>query len=103
MASLIPRLFPPPVFDHLQYANTNTGGGKGLGVRLITGHNLVKWGGGFTQLVLPLHPTKMLGCKISTISLLVSSTETWKGGFGLLPTTHLFLTPVGKWHFLDSR
>ena len=26
--SLVPRLFPPPVFDHLQYANTE---GEGLG------------------------------------------------------------------------
>jgi len=31
--SLVPRPFPPPVFDHLQY--TNTGGGNGLGMRLV--------------------------------------------------------------------
>jgi len=30
--SLVPRPFPPPVFDRLQYANT--GGGNGLGTRL---------------------------------------------------------------------
>ena len=28
IVSLIPRLFPPPVFDHLQYASTE---GEGLG------------------------------------------------------------------------
>jgi len=33
--SLVPRLFPPPVFDHLQYANTE---GKGLGDLVTCGY-----------------------------------------------------------------
>ena len=42
--SLVPRPFPPPVFDRLQYASpsvfayckrSNTGGGNGLGTRLV--------------------------------------------------------------------
>ena len=32
---LVPRPSPQPVFDHLQYANTHTGGGNGLGMRLV--------------------------------------------------------------------
>ena len=32
--SLVPRPFPPPVFDRLQYAS-KTGGGNGLGTRLL--------------------------------------------------------------------
>ena len=41
-ACLVPRSFPLPVLDHLQYANTayckhsNSGGGNGLGTRLIS-------------------------------------------------------------------
>jgi len=37
MSSLVPRPFPPPVFDRLQYANTD---GEGLG-DLITGRQKV--------------------------------------------------------------
>ena len=32
--SLVPRPFPPPVFDRILYAKTKTGGGNGLGTRL---------------------------------------------------------------------
>ena len=48
MASLVPRPFPPPVFDRFQYEiapsyisywkRSNTGGGNGLGTRLPYGH-----------------------------------------------------------------
>jgi len=33
--SLVPRPFPPPVFDHLQYANTE---GEGLGDFVMCGY-----------------------------------------------------------------
>jgi len=34
-SSLVPRPFPPPVFDHLQYANTE---GEGLGDLVTCGY-----------------------------------------------------------------
>jgi len=34
-ASLVPRLFPPPVFDRLQYTNTE---GEGLGDLVMCGY-----------------------------------------------------------------
>jgi len=33
--SLVPRPFPPPVFDHLQFANTE---GEGLGDLVMCGY-----------------------------------------------------------------
>ena len=47
-SSLIPRPLPPPVFDHLQYANME---GEGLGDLVNTGtiirrQRVDTWGGG---------------------------------------------------------
>ena len=48
--SLVPRHFPPPVFDHLQYAKrfvswkrSKTGGGNGLGMRLKLERTPIVW------------------------------------------------------------
>jgi len=35
--SLVPRPFPPPVFDHLQYKRSKTSSGNGLGSQASSG------------------------------------------------------------------